>query len=78
MTLIAAVMTGKPLTRKDKTWCYINEMSYFAMRNPTYILPNTFIDPVYFFSIIKISREDVLASDWIVQGGVELTYQTLE
>lgn len=67
MTFQAAIRTGLPLTRKGKVWSYLNECSYWAMRNYTYVTPGTFINPEFFLSQFKLTKEDVLAKDWIVK-----------
>lgn len=78
MTFSDAIKSGLPLTRKDKTWCYINYMSFFALSNPTYIYPNTFIDPDFFLSQIKLTKEDIIANDWIVKGFAPTDFETVE
>lgn len=67
MTFQAAIRTGLPLTRKRKTWIYTNQYSYWAMMNPTAIFPGTFIDAEFFLNQIRLTKEDVLAKDWIVK-----------
>lgn len=72
MNFIEAIETGLPIRRKDKGFSYINDMTYFAMRNPTYILPNTWINPEFFLQQIRITTEDVLATDWEVRIEFEM------
>lgn len=75
MTLIEAIRTGLPLTRLNKSWTYINLMTYGAIMRGT-ILPNTFIDPQFFLSQIRLDTDDILADDWIVKN--DLKYETVE
>lgn len=77
MTFSEAIKTGLPLTRENKTWSYINDMTYGA-RTVGYVMPNTFIAQDFFLSQFKLTREDVLANDWIVQGFGAFDYETVE
>ncbi len=78
MTFIEAIKSGQPLTRKDKCFSYLNQASWYAMSNPTFVAPNTFIDPNFFLSQFRLSKEDVLANDWIIQEFTEKDYDWIE
>lgn len=74
MNLIDAIKSGLPLRRPNKSFSYINPMSYFALRNKTMIAPGTWIDPDFFLSQYHLTKEDVLANDW----EIKLEFETEE
>lgn len=68
MTFIEAIKTGRPLNRVNKAWkARRSLMTYDIDLN---ILPGGFIDSHYFIDSVRLQIEDILADDWIVEGGV--------
>lgn len=80
MTLIEAIKTDRPLTRKNKVWSYTPTSIYYVGMPSRYtILPGTFIDPEYFLQTIRLEAADILADDWIIQGDfTQYDYETVE
>lgn len=76
MTFIEAIKTGLPLTRKDRQWSYLNEYTFAAMT--THVFPNTLIDSDFLIKHIRLTKEDMLADDWFVQGFTPMDYETVE
>lgn len=75
MTFIDAIASKKPLTRPDKTW-YSRRTMYFEERVKW--LPGILINPEYFLKWIEYDIEDVLATDWIIQGFQDNDFETVE
>lgn len=68
MTFIEAIKTCKPLTRRNKSWTYTYTGVYYMEMNRTeHTIPGTFIEPTFFLEHIRLTRQDILARDWIVK-----------
>lgn len=78
MMFIDAIKTNRPLTRPSRAWTYISDYSFIAQVRGQ-IVPGTLIDPNFLIQHVRLTKEDLLATDWIVQGGINDTdYEFVE
>jgi hypothetical protein len=66
MTFLEAIKTELPLCRKNKSFGY-SSTYVFGNDHYTDIVRGTFIDPLFFLEYIILTKEDIMAKDWIVK-----------
>jgi hypothetical protein len=76
MTIIEAIMSGKPIKRAGKEWWHAKSCNHEPGAHGTSM--RGFFDPGFFLSVINLTKEDILADDWEVEEKkVEVTKSSL-
>lgn len=65
MNIIEALKTELPLRRKGKNFHYINHYGYSS--SSVFISSKTWISPEFLLTVIHLTKDDILATDWQVK-----------